>query len=627
MFFNFNIRKSNKNFMFVCFSVIIKLGDNMSASFTFSAVSFFYSLLLTIIFFSKKRLKTIENRIYSWAIISNLIGVVLAVSSYFLISKMEIYPILNLVISKLYIVYLLTYISILTLYMLIISFKNNDKITKEEYFNKCFSIISVIFLILLILVFVLPLYFHNENSIIYSYGPSANLIYAISLIYIVVWLVLMIKNYKELKDKKYLPMFLFILIGTVVLVIQKLNPGLLLMTAMETFVTFLMYFTIENPDIKLIEELNKSNQLAEKYNNDKSIFLFNMNQRLRTPLNKINIVSEEALEKDDINDVKEHILEIRGENQKLLNIINGVMDISNIDSRKIKIVENQYNLKNMLTEVSLKYEKQAKDKKLEFRTNFDSGLPDFIKGDSIRIKQIIEAIVSNAVEYTDEGFVEFNVNSVIRYDVCRLIITVKDSGKGIKKEEIDKLFEQREVSDLEEKLDKKNINLQLAKKMVNMIGGTLTVESSKNVGTEFTIIVDQKIEKSNNRVLKMAEEYKNITEKKQILFVDDVEEEQNLYNKKLSLVYKVSVVNGGENCLKKIRSGETYDFIILKEEMNKLDGIKVMEKLKKIKDFNIPVFLLTNKKTSKEKVKYIQLGFKDLIYFDSTLKQINEILK
>ena len=160
-----------------------------------------------------------------------------------------------------------------------------------------------------------------------------------------------------------------------------------------------------------------------------------------------------------------------------------------------------------------------------------------------------------------------------------------------------------------------------------MIGGTLTVESSKNVGTEFTIIVDQKIEKSNNRVLKMAEEYKNITEKKQILFVDDVEEEQNLYNKKLSLVYKVSVVNSGENCLKKIRSGETYDFIILKEEMNKLDGIKVMEKLKKIKDFNIPVFLLTNKKTSKEKVKYIQLGFKDLIYFDSTLKQINEILK
>ena len=226
----------------------------MSAGFTFSACSFFYSVLLTIMFFSKKRIQTLENKIYSYLIISNLVGVVLGVSCYTSILHRDAFPILNDFISKALLIYYLTWISFFTAYTFVISYskKESDKESKEKYFKNIFNILTVIYIVIAILVFILPLNYFSKSTIAYSFGPSANLLYILIPVYICICLIEMFKNFKEIKNKKYLPLFAFIIIGTVVMIIQKLNPGLLLMTSMETFVTFLMYFTIENPDVKLI---------------------------------------------------------------------------------------------------------------------------------------------------------------------------------------------------------------------------------------------------------------------------------------------------------------------------------------------------------------------------------------
>lgn len=603
----------------------------MSAGFTFSACSFFYSVLLTIMFFSKKRIQTLENKIYSYLIISNLIGVVLGVSCYTSILHRDAFPILNDFISKALLIYYLTWISFFTAYTFVISYskKESDKESKEKYFKNIFNILTVIYVVIAILVFILPLNYFSKGTIAYSFGPSANLLYILIPVYICICLIEMFKNFKEIKNKKYLPLFAFIIIGTVVMIIQKLNPGLLLMTSMETFVTFLMYFTIENPDIKMIEELTKTKSLVEKNNNDKSIFIFNTTQQIRHPLNMIEQRTEQLLEDELNDDEKEKVIDIRNAQQRIAYILRGVMDVSTIDAKNIKIVKNQYKVANLLTEITLRSKQEATEKGLEFRTNFDEAIPEMLYGDSIRLKQIINALISNAIKYTKEGFVELNVNSIVSFDVCRLVVSVKDSGIGVNAEDINKLFQSKtDENDISDKVDESNVTLDVAKKMVNLIGGTITVRSEKNKGSEFTLIVDQKIASSNDKIDNIINEYKKTEDKIKILLVDDNKEERTLLTKKLGGISKLTIAKNGEECLKRIRNKEKYDALLIKESMEKLDAYQTIKKAKALKFVPDKIIVLADNK--EEEQKLTTNGY-DAIFFDTSeqqfIKKLNNIMK
>lgn len=603
----------------------------MSAGFTFSACSFFYSVLLTIMFFSKKRIQTLENKIYSYLIISNLVGVVLGVSCYTSILHRDAFPILNDFISKALLIYYLTWISFFTAYTFVISYskKESDKESKEKYFKNIFNILTVIYIVIAILVFILPLNYFSKSTIAYSFGPSANLLYILIPVYICICLIEMFKNFKEIKNKKYLPLFAFIIIGTVVMIIQKLNPGLLLMTSMETFVTFLMYFTIENPDIKMIEELTKTKSLVEKNNNDKSIFIFNTTQQIRHPLNMIEQRTEQLLEDELNDDEKEKVIDIRNAQQRIAYILRGVMDVSTIDAKNIKIVKNQYKVANLLTEVTLRSKQEATEKGLEFRTNFDEAIPEMLYGDSIRLKQIINALISNAIKYTKEGFVELNVNSIVSFDVCRLVVSVKDSGIGVNAEDINKLFQSKtDENDISDKVDESNVTLDVAKKMVNLIGGTITVRSEKNKGSEFTLIVDQKIASSNDKIDNIINEYKKTEDKIKILLVDDNEEERTLLTKKLGGISKLTIAKNGEEGLKRIRNKEKYDVLLIKESMEKLDAYQTIKKAKILEFVPDKIIVLADNKEEEEK---LTINGYNAIFFDTPeqqfIKKLNNIIK
>ncbi|MDD6479754.1 MAG: ATP-binding protein [Clostridium sp.] len=603
----------------------------MSAGFTFSACSFFYSVLLTIMFFSKKRIQTLENKIYSYLIISNLVGVVLGVSCYTSILHRDAFPILNDFISKALLIYYLTWISFFTAYTFVISYskKESDKESKEKYFKNIFNILAVIYIVIAILVFILPLNYFSKSTIAYSFGPSANLLYILIPVYICICLIEMFKNFKEIKNKKYLPLFAFIIIGTVVMIIQKLNPGLLLMTSMETFVTFLMYFTIENPDIKMIEELTKTKSLVEKNNNDKSIFIFNTTQQIRHPLNMIEQRTEQLLEDELNDDEKEKVIDIRNAQQRIAYILRGVMDVSTIDAKNIKIVKNQYKVANLLTEITLRSKQEATEKGLEFRTNFDEAIPEMLYGDSIRLKQIINALISNAIKYTKEGFVELNVNSIVSFDVCRLVVSVKDSGIGVNAEDINKLFQSKtDENDISDKVDESNVTLDVAKKMVNLIGGTITVRSEKNKGSEFTLIVDQKIASSNDKIDNIINEYKKTEDKIKILLVDDNEEERTLLTKKLGGISKLTIAKNGEEGLKRIRNKEKYDVLLIKESMEKLDAYQTIKKAKILEFVPDKIIVLADNKEEEEK---LTINGYNAIFFDTSeqqfIKKLNNIIK
>ncbi|MEG1142774.1 MAG: hypothetical protein RSE41_10110, partial [Clostridia bacterium] len=260
----------------------------MNTGFLLITFSIFYSLCLIIVYFSKKHIISVENKIFSVLVVTNLIGLFLELTNFITVIKMKEIPMLNLIASKLYLVYLLTWIVIFTYYILIISYKKRKKETDNKKIRKLLLKITITFhSIFFILSLILPIYFENSNGRIYSYGPSCNVIYIASFLCIIICILCLLINVKNLKQKKYLPLISLIFFGIFVMAIQKSNPELLLLTSLETFVTYLMFFTIENPDVKMIEELNIANDTAVKANAAKTDFLSNMSHEIRTPLNAI----------------------------------------------------------------------------------------------------------------------------------------------------------------------------------------------------------------------------------------------------------------------------------------------------------------------------------------------------
>lgn len=581
-------------------------------------ISFFYSVLLMIAYFSKDKIKTLENKVYSKLIIINFIGIILELFCTIFAGYAKDYLVFYTILNKLFLVELTIWCSVFSVYVFLISSKK-EKNELKSYLKKVSIFHIVIDVITMFLIFVLPVQFNINNLgyVMYSYGPSVNIVFISSTLYIILMFTCLIRNFKNIKNKKYLPIYVYMVIGVLVGIVQKLHPEILAFTSMEAFITVIMYFTIENPDKKLLEEIHTSKKIADAANEDKSMLIYNMMNEVKSIASDINKSSEVILNSNNLEENRFFAREIISSNNKLYSMANNIYNIDVIDDINVKTVKNKYNIKLLLKGVISKNKELFEDKDISFRFNIDSNLPNTLYGDSINLKNVLNTIIGNSYKYTDKGYVELSVNAIFKKDVVRLIIKIEDSGIGIKAEDLDKCLN---------KNTKDQNSLYGARKTINIMGGNLLISSEYNKGTIVTIILEQKIYTNNK------DNYDNYVNNKKILIIDDNNSSTKIISKildKHNILYNSS--NLGKEALDRIRKGDKYDLILLDEDMPYMNGISIMNKFSKIKGFDTKVILLTKNSNIIYDDIYKDSGFSDYIIKpidkDDLMNKINKYLK
>ena len=572
----------------------------------FSICCLMFLIILAIFYFSKKRLDTIDNKLFAILMIINIVGIFIDIFGFVSFSILGKDNLFNFLVSKIYLIYFLAYVFILFLYIYNISTQNLKM--KVKKFSAMFFAVSFV-------ISLCPISIYFENNIGYTSGLSVSITYLIGVLMIITMLYYLIKYVRIIGYKKYTPLFAFVVLLILVVVIQNINPALTLMLFANTVVTYLMYFTIENPDMKLLEEAHKAKEISDSANEEKTLFLYNMTQEIRNITNDINDDADIILDSKDWNETYDSARDIKATTSKFTNMTNEILDVSNIDSSTIKVYNSKYNIKNLLKQVINVYGNLCKDKELKFITNIDHDIPEVLYGDSIGLKEVLNTVLSNSVKYTSKGFVELSVNTIIKNDICRLIITIEDSGIGIRSEDINKI-----------KVDNKS--LAKANKTITMMNGTMLISSDYGVGTKVKLILDQKIEiEENTEVAK----YESVFDDIDILCVDDSEAGLKIIDKLLKGTnIKIDKAETGKECLDKIKINK-YDLVLLDEELSQITGMDLMKKINEIRNFKTPVILLTKDNSYEYNEEYMKIGFSNYllkpIKKEELINKINEYTK
>ena len=587
-------------------------------SFIYFSIAAVFSLFVILgIYFSKKRMDLLENKFYIAMIFLTIIGVFAELIMVFGGVRIINHPLLLDIVGKGFLIIVESWATLLSMYTYVITSTKDEKLRLR---TKLFLIAIPLFFIAAMTIGSPLEYVYNDSktSVLYSIGPATKVVLLSGVIYITLCLISIIKFVFKIKkyDRRFIPVYLYIFLSILVGVLQQIEPSIIMLSYTESLILLIMYFTIENPDIRLLEQVELEKDRADKANQAKSDFLSSMSHEIRTPLNAIVGFSECINQSETLEEAKENAKDIVGASETLLEIVNGILDISKIESGKIELIESDYDPYKMLEETVKLAKGRLAEKPLDFQINIAQDIPKVLYGDKFNIKKILINFLTNAIKYTDEGFVRFDVQCVKLNGYVRLIFSVSDSGRGIKKEDINKLFTkfQRLDEEKNQTIEGTGLGLAITKQLIDMMKGKVVVDSVYGEGSKFTFSLDQRI---SDAALDDTTSQMNIVVDmtgKKILVVDDNKLNLKVADKLLRQ-YNVAVTlcNSGGDCLELINDGNKFDVILLDDMMPQMSGTETLHKLKAIPGYNIPTIALTANAINGMKEKYLSEGFDDYL--------------
>jgi len=597
-----------------------------------SLISLIYVAVLSVVYFLKRKYTFLETKIYKIILILTIIILVMDVANVYLLENYNLY---GPFFSKLYILLLLVWLIIFISYILLNRDKdkhdNLKKTIQKSNIAQAWSIIAIIFTTLLL---ILPIKY--QISPIYYYGLGVNLVYILGIGGSLFLLLLLIISNKHVASYKNWSMLSTIVILCLTIMIQMNTNQFFIIGSGLSVITVLLYFTMESPDLKYIDELNSLKLAAEEANKAKTDFLASMSHEIRTPMNAIIGLSQSLLTSNIPSEIYEDIKNIGKAGDTLLEIVNNILDITKIEEGKTNVTKKVYNLADTIAELKNLVEVSLEEKPIKFTVETIGNIPSRFNGDEVKVYQILMNILSNAVKYTKKGSIKLTIESRIFGNKANLTFKVIDTGIGIKKEDSDKIFQKFERLDQEKKnIQGTGLGLAITKKLLDMLGGKISFTSVYQKGTTFIIEIPQEIaskEKikdfaSYKAKRKTVDEYFDGSQYN-ILLVDD-----NLLNlkvaEKLLKKYnlKVTSVKSGVECISKTKTNK-YDLIFLDHMMPEMDGIHTLYHLqRRASGFDTPVVVLTANAIEGSKEMYLREGFCDYLSKPINQVELDNILR
>ena len=588
-------------------------------SICFTIAGVIFSILLFVLYNFKSNLKLLENKIYYGIIVTTIIAGLIEIYSFILVrTSVFINSVLYLFSLKSLFLCFLVWIYLFTVYTVIvtINLKNKD----YSRYRLAIMISTVVFIIVSLTTMILPIDIIETDGLLLPTGVGVDIIYVLSLILFIIMISVIISNRRNLKNKKYYPMYFLLVILGIMIIVQKIFPSLLLINFSLSILIYIMYFTIENPDIKLIKDLSYTRRMLEKQNEMVSGTVNNLAISLKNPLMEItNFSSKKINKKDEVSSLEE-IKKFQKLSLNLVDQINKIMDLTRIENRQLKIKNKLYQTDNLINSI--------KDiinfKNVDVNYNIDNNIPKVLYGDDDNIKQTFTYLTEFINNYFDRYDLTINISKISVRNNCKLMFGIIVSYKNTKLE-----FIERDNKCI---IDTNSWEYELYNRLVELQKGTSEVKKD-NSSLIFNFALFQKI-KDNNEVVEEEDiKYNNYSGKKILIALDNHLDINKFTELLVNYNVDISTSSSIEELTELLRSDKTFDIVFLSNTISGIENYDIttseerkrtMTKLSLIAGYKLQIIMVTLEDYKDSDTEYIKMPISKVKLDDIMVKYLSE---
>ena len=587
-------------------------------SICFTIAGVIFSILLFVLYNFKSNLKLLENKIYYGIIVTTIIAGLIEIYSFILVrTSIFVNSVLYLFSLKSLFLCFLVWIYLFTIYTVIvtINLKNKD----YSRYRLAIMISTIVFIIVSLTTMILPIDIIETDGLLLPTGVGVDIIYVLSLILFIIMISVIISNRRNLKNKKYYPMYFLLVILGIMIIVQKIFPSLLLINFSLSILIYIMYFTIENPDIKLIKDLSYTRRMLEKQNEMVSGTVNNLAISLKNPLMEItNFSSKKINKKDEVSSLEE-IKKFQKLSLNLVDQINKIMDLTRIENRQLKIKNKLYQTDNLINSI--------KDiinfRNVDINYNIDNNIPKVLYGDDDNIKQTFTYLVEFINNYFNRYDLTINISKISVRNNCKLMFSIIVNYKNTKLD-----FIERDNKCI---IETNAWEYELYNRLVELQKGTYEVKKD-NSSLIFNFALFQKIKDNNEVVEEEVIKYNNYSGKKILIALDNHLDINKFTELLVNYNVDISTSSSIEELTELLRSDKTFDIVFLSNTISGIENYNIttseerkrtMTKLSLIAGYKLQIIMVTLEDYKDSDTEYIKMPISKVKLDDIMVKYLN----